>query len=289
MFLGNETFWDLLVRFAPHHIHQAMNPDIDPNTDIVAYNREAWDSQVRKKNCWTIPVSSEEIRRARHDDWRIVLTPEKFVPREWFPDFHSSPIEVLCLAGSGGQQAPILAAAGANVTVLDNSPAQLAQDQLVAEREGLSIKLVQGDMADLSVFGNESFDLIVHPCSNTFVPDVLPVWKEAARVMKPGANLLSGLVNPVFYLFDEELLEKGEFQVRHKIPYSDLTGLSPERLQTYLANGEPFCFGHTLQDQVGGQIDAGLAITGLYEDIWSEWPISEYIPTFLATKATKLK
>ena len=266
-----------------------MNPDIDPNTDIVAYNREAWDIQVRKKNCWTIPVSSEEIRRARHDDWRIVLTPEKFVPREWFPDFHSSPIEVLCLAGSGGQQAPILAAAGANVTVLDNSPAQLAQDQLVAEREGLSIKLVQGDMADLSLFGNESFDLIVHPCSNTFVPDVLPVWKEAARVMKPGANLLSGLVNPVFYLFDEELLEKGEFQVRHRIPYSDLTSLSPERLQTYLANGEPLCFGHTLADQVGGQIDAGLAITGLYEDIWSEWPISEYIPTFLATKATKLK
>ncbi len=122
-----------------------MNQSLDPSDDIVVYNRAAWDSLVRKKDRWTIPVSSEEIQRARHDDWRIVLTPEKSVPPEWFPDFRASSIEVFCLAGSGGQQAPILAAAGAKVTVLDNSPGQLSQDQLVADREGLEIKLVQGD------------------------------------------------------------------------------------------------------------------------------------------------
>tara|TARA_R110002049_G_scaffold4601_5_gene32821 strand:- start:1136798 stop:1137607 length:810 start_codon:yes stop_codon:yes gene_type:complete len=265
-----------------------MNQKLDPAHDIVAYNRAAWDSQVRKKNRWTIPVSSEEIQRARKDDWQIILTPEKPVPREWFPDFRANSIEVLCLASGGGQQAPILAAAGANVTVFDNSPAQLAQDRLVADREGLNIDLVQGDMADLSVFENESFDLIVHPCSNCFAADVLPVWKEAARVMKPGANLLAGIVNPLLYLFDDQLMERGEFKVCHKIPYSDLGSLSLDQRQAYLADDEPFCFGHSLKDQVGGQIDAGLAITGMFEDCWSEWPISEYIPTFIATKATKL-
>ena len=265
-----------------------MNPNLDPVDDIVAYNRAAWDSLVRKNDRWTIPVSSEEIQRARNDDWRIFLTPEKPIPREWFPDFRASSIKVLCLAGSGGQQAPILAAAGAIVTVLDNSPAQLSQDQLVADREGLPINLAQGDMADLSVFENDSFDLIVHPCSNCFVPNVLPVWKEAARVMKPGANLLSGIVNPIVYLFDDQLMEKGQFKVCHKIPYSALTSLSSEQRQALLDDDEPFCFGHTLTDQVGGQIDAGLAITGLFEDCWSDWPISEYIPTFIATKATKL-
>lgn len=265
-----------------------MNPNLDPASDIVAYNRAAWDSQVRKKNRWTIPVSSAEIERARNDDWQIVLTPEKPVPREWFPDFHANPIDVLCLAGSGGQQAPILAAAGANVTVLDNSSAQLAQDQLVADREGLALRLVQGDMADLSVFENDSFDLIVHPCSNCFVPNVLPVWREAARVMRPGASLLSGIVNPILYLFDDQLMDKGEFKVCHKIPYSDLTCLSAQQRQAYRDDDEPFCFGHTLEDQVGGQINAGLAITGLFEDCWSEWPLSQYIPTFIATKATKL-
>ncbi len=205
-----------------------MNQNLDPADDIVAYNRAAWDSLVRKNDRWTIPVSSEEIQRARKDDWQIFLVPEKPIPREWFPDFRASSIKVLCLAGSGGQQAPILAAAGAIVTVLDNSRAQLSQDQLVADREGLAIDLVQGDMADLSVFENDSFDLIVHPCSNCFVPNVLPVWKEAARVMKPGANLLSGIVNPIVYLFDNQLMEKGQFKVCHKIPYSDLTSLSSE-------------------------------------------------------------
>lgn len=265
-----------------------MNPNLDPADDIVAYNRTAWDGLVRKKDRWTIPVSSGEIQRARNDDWRIYLVPEKPIPREWFPDFRASSIKVLCLAGSGGQQAPILAAAGAMVTVFDNSPAQLAQDQLVADREGLAIDLVQGDMADLSVFENDSFDLIVHPCSNCFVPNVLPVWKEAARVMKPGANLLSGIVNPIVYLFDDQLMEKGQFKVCHKIPYSDLTSLSAEQRQARLDDEQPFLFGHTLTDQVGGQIDAGLAITGLFEACWSESPISEYIPTSIVTKATKL-
>jgi len=147
-----------------------MSPKLDPADDIVAYNRAA-----RKNDRWTIPVSSEEIQRARNDDWRILLTPEKPIPREWFPDFRANSIKVLCLAGSGGQQAPILAAAGAIVTVFDNSLAQLSQDQLVADRDGLAINLAQGDMADLSVFENDFFDLVVHPCSNCFVPNVLPV------------------------------------------------------------------------------------------------------------------
>lgn len=259
----------------------------DPTDDVVAYNRAAWNRLVRDHNRWTIPVSPEEVQRARNDDWRIVLTPEKPVPREWFPDFRASSVTVLCLAGSGGQQAPILAAAGAQVTVFDNSPAQLQQDQVVAEREGLKIELVQGDMADLSVFANASFDLIVHPCSNCFVPNVLPVWKEAARVMKPGANLLSGFVNPLVYLFDEQLMEQGQFKVRHKIPYSDLGSLSPQQRQALVDDQQPFGFGHSLDDQLGGQLDSGLAITGFYEDRWSEWPISQYIATSIATKATK--
>lgn len=260
-----------------------------PADDIVAYNRAAWDNLVRKHDRWTIPVSAEEIQRARNDDWQIGLTPEKPVPREWFPDFRSSPAKVLCLAGSGGQQGPILAAAGAHVTVFDNSPAQLSQDQLVADREGLTIDVIQGDMADLSVLESDSFDLIFHPCSNCFVPNVLPVWKEAARVLKPGASLLSGIVNPIVFVFDNQLMENGHLKVCHKIPYSDLSSLPAEQRQTLLDNGEPFSFGHTLSDQIGGQIDAGLSITGFYEDSLSDHLISEYISTSIATKATKDK
>ncbi len=259
----------------------------DPIQDIVRYNREAWDKQVQQKNRWTIPVTPDEIALARAGTWQIILTPEKAVPGNWFPDFRTGEIEVLCLAGAGGQQAPILAAAGAKVTVLDNSPSQLEQDRSVAAREGLTIRTVQGDMADLSPFESDSFDLIVHPCSNTFVPNVIPVWREAARVLKPGGDLLSGFVKPVVFLFDDDLMNQGQFKVAHKIPYSDLTSITPERRQAYIDSGEPLCFGHTLTDQIGGQIEAGLNITGFFEDGWEDWPLSKYIATFIATKATK--
>jgi SAM-dependent methyltransferase len=151
--------------------------------DILRYNRDAWDRQVERGNPWTVPVGPDVIARARQGDWQIILTPTKPVPADWFPPLAS--LEVLCLASGGGQQGPILAVAGAKVTVFDNSPGQLAQDRLVADREGLMMETIQGDMADLSVFPDGRFDLIVHPVSNVFAPDVKPVWREAYRVLRP--------------------------------------------------------------------------------------------------------
>ena len=186
------------------------------------------------------------------------------------------------------QQGPILSAAGADVTVFDNSPAQLAQDRLVAEREGLDLKTVQGDMADLSAFPDEHFDLIFHPVSNIFVPDVRPVWREAFRVLKPGGRLLAGISNPVIYIFDTELLEKhNTLEVRHSIPYSDLESLTEEQKKEYEREGYPFEFGHTLQDQIGGQLDAGFVLIGFFDDIDPTNVLGNHIPTFIATNALK--
>ena len=53
-------------------------------------------------------------------------------------------------------------------------------------------------MTDLSMFDSESFDLLVHPVSNLYVPDIQPVWQEAYRVLKPGGIMISGFMNPVF-------------------------------------------------------------------------------------------
>ncbi len=137
--------------------------------DILSYNKSAWNKQVEQGNRWTIPVSPEQVASARNGIWSLLLTPIKPVPRDWFPnDLHG--INILCLASGGGQQAPILAAAGANVTSLDNSPLQLERDRQVAQRENLEITTIEGDMADLSMFSNEEFDLIFHPVSNVFVP-----------------------------------------------------------------------------------------------------------------------
>ncbi len=256
-----------------------------PHDDTARHNRAAWDALVEKGNRWTQPVGPEVIAAARKGEWDIVLTPTKPVPRAWFPPLANEP--VLLLAGAGGQQAPILAAAGARVTVLDNSPRQLEQDQVVARREGLSITSVQGDMRDLSAFEDNAFALVFHPCSNAFVPEVRPVWREAFRVLRPGGVLLSGFTNPLEYLFDLEPYERGELIVRHTIPYSDLTSLAAAERDALMARGEALAFGHTLEDQIGGQLDAGFVITAMFEDRWSESPLGRYIATFMATRAVK--
>ncbi len=174
------------------------------------------------------------------------------------------------------------------MTVLDNSPAQLAQDRLVAQRDGLDMRLVEGDMANLSQFVDDSFDLIFHPVSNVFVPAVRPVWLEAFRVLRPGGALLAGFVNPVQYIFDFEAMEtQGLLNVHHSIPYSDLTSLDPEQRQRYLDAGHPLEFGHTLEDQIGGQLEAGFLLSGIYEDLDPSSPLCKYISTFIATRAIK--
>lgn len=252
-------------------------------TDIRAYNREAWDRQVQSnQNPWTVPVSPEVIAHARAGDWSVVLTENKPVPREWFPPMQG--LKVLGLACGGGQQGPVFAASGAEVTIFDNSPAQLGRDREVAEREGLNIRTVEGDMRDLSVFADESFDMVFHPVSNLFIHEIRPVWKEAYRILRHGGILLAGFMQPLVYIFDFEEMDTGNLIVKHKIPYSDIEVYGLERLRK---DDRPAEFGHSLTDQLAGQMEAGFAILGLYEDIHSQLKLSEHISTYIATRAIK--
>lgn len=249
------------------------------------HNKAAWDNLVEHGDEWTLPVGAEQIASARQGEWQVVLTETLPVPREWFPPLKG--LDVLCLASGGGQQAPTLAAAGARITVFDNSPKQLAQDALVAEREGLELRTVEGDMRDLSKFADASFDLVFHPCSNLFVPEVRPVWREAFRVLRHGGTLLSGFVNPVLYIFDYDKHDRGILEVKHSLPYSDLTSITDEERERRMANHDPLEFGHSLTDQIGGQLDAGFLLTGFYEDHHRRLELARYSPTYIATRALK--
>jgi SAM-dependent methyltransferase len=257
-------------------------------SDIRGHNRRAWDRNVDEKNRWTQPVNSKVIEKARQGEFEVLLTPTRPVPSDWFPCLNET--KTLCLASAGGQQAPLLAAAGAVVTVLDNSPEQLAQDRLVAGRDSLQLDLIEGDMADLSVFADDFFELIFHPCSNAFVPNVIPVWRECFRVLKSGGVLLAGFTNPVRYIFDDERKENGNLEVRYSLPYSDLSDLAPEDVKAIVEAEKPLEFGHTLEDQIGGQLDAGFLLTGFYEDRYADEeadPLSQYMATFIATRSLK--
>lgn len=254
--------------------------------DILQYNRDAWNHQVDKKDKWTIPVTKEEIELARNGIFSVVLTPTKPVPMEWFGELKDA--AVLCLASGGGQQVPIFAAAGARVTSFDNSDKQLEQDEFVCKQNNLSVKTIQGDMRDLSVLKDASFDLIFHPCSNGFVDDIIPVWKECFRVLKKGGILLSGFTNPFLYLFDQEKRDKNILEVKYSLPYSDIDSLTDDERKRYTDINDPLVFSHTLSDQIGGQLKAGFHLVDFFEDSWSGKEIEDqYFSSFIATKAWK--
>jgi SAM-dependent methyltransferase len=260
-----------------------MSGDPDP----VRHNREAWDREVEGGNEWTRPVPPEVVTRARQGDWSIVLIGYEPVDRAWFPADLTG-VEILCLASGGGQQGPTLAAAGARVTVFDNSRRQLGQDEYVAARDGLELRTVQGDMRDLSAFADESFDVIVHPVSNLFVPELAPMWRECFRVLRPGGSLLAGFVNPDLYVFDAEALDsRGEFVVRHRLPYADLTHLSEEERDRAFGPGAPLEWSHTMTEQIGGQLAAGFTLSGFAEAPHHDSRTAAYMPGYFATRAVK--
>ena len=255
---------------------------------VLRLNQQGWDLRVEEEDVWTRPVSSEQIERARGGDWSVVLTPNRPVPRTWFGDVTGR--DILCLASGGGQQAPILAAAGARVTVLDASPRQLAQDEMVAARDTLSLTAVHGFMHDLSQFPDGSFDIVFHPASNCFAPEIEPVWRECSRVVRADGVLLAGFMNPDVYLFDLEAQERGELIVRHPLPHSEIDSLPPHELDRLVERDHVVEFSHSLEAQIGGQLKAGFVLTDMFEDRDLGWPTtgrSRFMPTLFATRAIK--
>lgn len=243
-----------------------------------------WNQQAASEERWSAPVDAAVIARARKGDWSIILTPDKAVPRSWFPS-DLTHTRLLALAGSGGQQAPVLAAAGAQVTVFDLSEGQLDKDQQVAVRDGLDLRIEQGDMADLSRFADNSFDLVVNPCSVCFVAEVEPVWREAARVLRPGGRLMSGFINPLFFMFDHDTPGADRLKARFPLPYDST---NPELRDRAEALGVDE-FSHSLDTLMGGQMRAGLQLIDMYEDNWSgaDLAIDAFTPLYIATLAQK--
>ena len=258
--------------------------------NIIEHNTIVWDKLAQNQCAWSQPVSSEVIKNAQNGNWQVHIT-KKPIPTDWLPK-NISRKKILCLASAGGQQAPVLAAAGADVTVFDISYKQLEQDKLVAKRDGLKINIIQGDMTDLFELESNSFEYIIHPISNLYIPDLSNLWRESYRVLKKGGTLLASFYNPVLFIFEKnnELSKQGLLKPKYTLPYSDQSSLSNTDYQNKLDKGEPVVFGHTLTEQINKQIEAGFVINGFYEDDhpYPRFLIEKYLKTMIATKATKL-
>ncbi|MFH1513059.1 MAG: class I SAM-dependent methyltransferase [Bacillota bacterium] len=242
-------------------------------------NAKAVDSWVEEGWEWGRPVTHEEFMAAKRGDWKMVLTPTLPVPKEWYPDLQGK--NVLGLACGGGQQMPVFAALGANCTVLDYSLKQLDSERMVAGREGYDIRIVRADMTKPLPFSDDSFDLIFHPVSNCYIEHVLPVWRECYRVLKPGGRLMAGLDNGFQYLTDWDGCE-----IKYSLPFNPL---KDEALyEKSLRDNDGIQFSHTLDEQIRGQIQAGLRLIDLFEDVSNDGISQKFnIPAFWVTLSQK--
>ena len=245
-------------------------PDINAAT-IDRWVAEGWE--------WGKPIDHGTFLKAQKGDWTLRLTPTKPVPRDWIGDVKGR--RVLGLASGGGQQMPIFAALGAQCTVLDYSPRQIESEIMVANREGYAIEAIRSDITRPLPFGDGTFDLIFHPVSNCYVQDVLHVWRECFRVLKPGGVLLSGTDHYVNYIVDEK-----EERVVNRLPFDPLK--NPDQMAQLQKDDAGVQFSHSLEEQIDGQLKAGFTLLSLYEDTNGEGRLHELnIPTFLAMRSRK--
>ncbi len=110
-------------------------------------------------------------------------------------------------------------------------------------------------------------------------------------MLRPGGKLLASFYNPALFIEDRspELAEQGLIRPRHRLPYSDLEASPPKPSRQSARKREALVFGHSLTQQIAGQLAAGLLLQDFYED-WQPHPrfvIDRFVPTFLATCALK--
>ncbi len=176
---------------------------------------------------------------------------------------------------------PVFAALGADCTVLDYSEKQLESERYVSDREGYKINIIRADMTKRLPFEDGAFDLVFHPVSNCYVKDVRAIWRECYRILKKGGFLLSGVDHYINHIVDEN-----EKEIINSLPF-DPTENEEYRKQLERADAG-MQFSHTLEEQIGGQLEAGFTLLDLYEDTNGEGRLHEMnIPTFIAMRSKK--
>jgi SAM-dependent methyltransferase len=228
--------------------------------DIARFNRERWEALAQAN----VEYSRPALDLTPDSAWAM-LDPEGMMGEVARRD-------ALCLAGGGGQQSAAFALLGARVTVLDLCETQLERDRQAAAHYGVEVRTIAGDMRDLSAFARDSFDVVWHAHSLSFIPDAQPVFCEVARVLRPRGRYRLAWHNPFTHGLAEEYWDGQGYPLR--LPYVDgaeVTYADPDWTiggpdgETVRVPG-PREFRHGIGAVVNGLIHEEFAILGLWED-----------------------
>lgn len=233
-------------------------PGVNKPTPAAATHEKnalAWDALVRRDAKLTRPATNADFA----DPLRTVD------PLGWLGGSIAGR-RVLCLAAGGGRQSALYAAAGARVTVLDISREMLARDRQVAAERGQDIRVIEGSMDDLSMLAAGEFDAVIHPVSTCYVPDVVAVYRQVARVTRPGGVYVSQHKSPTS--LQASLKPEGDKYTFAEPYYRDgpLPPAPPSRLR------EPGTveFLHRWEELIGGLCRSGFTVEDLVEPMHAD-------------------
>jgi SAM-dependent methyltransferase len=231
--------------------------------DVAAFNHARWRALAEADALYTRPMLNLDAASAR----------ARVDPYGWLGPLDGR--RVLCLAGGGGQQSAAFALLGARVTVADLSDAQLERDAQVAAHYGKDIRIVQADMRDLSVLESRSFDIVQHSYSINFVPDVRIVFRQVARVLRPGGIYQLMVANPFTLALNPRHWNGDGYPLKE--PYLDGAPIQSEDEAWVYRRGDgptdapsipgPREYRHTLSAVVNALVDHRFAIRRLADSV----------------------
>ena len=251
-------------------------------SDARQHNRAAWNRLAEQQN--------RLARPAREQDFANPL--ECIDARGWLGTDITGK-SVLCLAAGGGRQGPLYAAAGAIVTVVDLSPTMLDQDQQVAKERDLNVRTIETSMDDLSMLGDSTFDIVTHPVSTCYIPDVRPVYREVARVLKAGGLYISQHKQPVSLQTSLKPTANG-YAIKHSAYHTD--PLPSPTTANLVREPGTVEFIHRYEMLLGEMCRSGLMIEDVTEPLHADPDAqpgtfehrSQFAPPYIRVKARRI-
>jgi hypothetical protein len=138
----------------------------------------------------------------------------------------------------------------------------LALDRQVARERRIDLEIVQTSMDDLAMLGAGRFDLVIHPVSTCYVPDVAAVFAAVAFVTRPQGLYVSQHKAPASLQAGIVPNAAGRYELRH--PQGSREPLPPEPPSRLRETGTHE-FVHPLAALLGGLCRAGFTIEDFSE------------------------
>jgi SAM-dependent methyltransferase len=221
----------------------------------ISHNQNAWNKMAMSQHRLTRPCTDADLKNPLASVDSLGWLGESIAGQN-----------VLCLAAGGGRHGPIYCAAGANVTVVDLSPVMLEMDKKEAQKRSMNIRTICTSMENLSMLDPASFDLVIHPVSTCYVPDVQPVFQAIARVSKPNALYISQHKQPASLQVLARPNEHG-FHIRHQYYRTDRL---PDEADSLVREAGTHEYLHRWEQIIGGICRAGFVIEDLVEPMHAD-------------------